>query len=462
MKALKRIKKIHFIGIGGSGMIGIAKLLIKKGFNVSGSDITKTIELRNLASLGAKVSYQHKKNNIKTNTDLVVVSSAIGKRNIEILESKKKGITIIPRAEMLSSIMRDYESIVIAGSHGKTTTTSMIAEIFNEAAKSPTYVVGGKVLSTNENSDLGTGDYLIAEADESDGSFLRLYPDIAVITNIDDDHLLFYKNSFEKLLNAFVLFSENIPFYGYLVVNIDDKNIRKILKKISRKIVTFGFSKDADYVLNQDKYKNGKAYFTITSKQHKNKKFKFTSKLPGIHNIYNAGASAVIAFEEKLDPKDIYTGIKNFDGVGRRYQKHLIKLKNKKFTLIDDYGHHPVEVDSNIKAIKEEFKDSNITMIFQPHRFSRTAQLFHEFIKVLKQVDTLIVLDVYAASEKPIKGINSKTLVESIKQEGHLSVHHIQTEAEVIAFIKDQADLEILVTQGAGNISNITSKIINL
>ena len=194
----------------------------------------------------------------------------------------------------------------------------------------------------------------------------------------------------------------------------------------------------------------------------KNKKFKFTSKLPGIHNIYNAGASAVIAFEEKLDPKDIYTGIKNFDGVGRRYQKHSIKLKNKKFTLIDDYGHHPVEVDSNIKAIKEEFKDSNITMIFQPHRFSRTAQLFHEFIKVLKQVDTLIVLDVYAASEKPIKGINSKTLVESIKQEGHLSVHHIQTEAEVMAFIKDQADLEILVTQGAGNISNITSKIINL
>ncbi|MDA0968120.1 MAG: Mur ligase domain-containing protein, partial [Proteobacteria bacterium] len=256
MNFFKKIKHIHFVGIGGAGMIGIARLLLQKGYKVSGSDINESYELKKIKKEGAKVFIGHSKFNIKS-SNLIVVSSAIDKKNPEILEGIKNGITIIPRAEMLGSIMRGYESIAIAGSHGKTTTTSMIAKIFSSADLSPTYVVGGKVLSTDENSDLGKGNYLIAEADESDGSFSHLNPDVAVLTNIDDDHLVHYDNNFENLLDAFIKFSENVPFYGYIIINVDDKNIKKIAKKISRKQITFGKTKKADFQILNSFYKNG-------------------------------------------------------------------------------------------------------------------------------------------------------------------------------------------------------------
>ena len=458
MNFFKKIKHIHFVGIGGAGMIGIARLLLKKGYKVSGSDINDTYELKKIKKEGAKVFIGHDKTNIKR-ANLIVVSTAIDNKNPEILEGIKNGITIIPRAEMLGSIMRGYESIAIAGSHGKTTTTSMIAKIFNTAQLSPTYVVGGKVLSTDENSDLGMGNYLIAEADESDGSFTHLNPDVAILTNIDDDHLVHYDNNFENLLDSFTQFSENVPFYGYLVVNGDDKNIKKITKRISRKQITFGKSKNVDFQILNSGYKNGFQTFEIMDNQ-RNKKYTFCIRQPGFHNIYNATASIAVCIEEGLTINAIKKGIKEFTGVGRRYEKADIKINSNNKILIDDYGHHPIEILSNIKACKEEFPSKKICMIFQPHRFSRTAQLFDDFIQVLKKVDSLIMLDIYAASENPIRGIDSRTIVETLKQNGHKDISYIKKHNDVIKLIKSKENsFDVLITQGAGSVSSVCELI---
>ena len=453
----KKIKHIHFIGIGGSGMIGIARVLLKKGYKVSGSDITETHELKKLKKNGAKVYIGHDQANIK-NVNLVVVSSAIDLKNPEIIEARKSSITIIPRAEMLGSLMKGYESIAIAGSHGKTTTTSMVAEIFTVGLLSPTYVVGGKVLSTDENSDLGEGRYLIAEADESDGSFIHLQPDIAVLTNIDDDHLVHYDNNFENLLNSFIRFSENVPFYGYLIVNIDDKNIKKISKRISRKQISFGKSAQADYQILEPSFDKGLHLFKIKKNE---KIYKFKMQLPGIHNVYNAAAAIAVSMEEGVSLTAIRKGIHQFTGVGRRYEKHKLSINSLSKILIDDYGHHPIEVLSTIKAYKEEFPKKRMLMIFQPHRFSRTAQLFNDFIKVLKKVDSLLILDIYAASEKPIKGIDSRTIVETLKQQGHKDVTYLKNHDDINDLIvKRKDDFDILITQGAGSISKVCNSII--
>ena len=453
----KKIKHIHFIGIGGSGMIGIARVLLKKGYKVSGSDITETHELKKLKKNGAKVYIGHDQANIK-NVNLVVVSSAIDPKNPEIIEARKSSITIIPRAEMLGSLMKGYESIAIAGSHGKTTTTSMLAEIFTVGLLSPTYVVGGKVLSTDENSDLGEGRYLIAEADESDGSFIHLQPDIAVLTNIDDDHLVHYDNNFENLLNSFIRFSENVPFYGYLIVNIDDKNIKKISKRISRKQISFGKSAQADYQILEPSFDKGIHLFKIKNNE---KIYKFKIQLPGIHNVYNAAAAIAVSMEEGVSLTAIRKGIHQFTGVGRRYEKHKLSINSLSKILIDDYGHHPIEVLSTIKAYKEEFPKKRMLMIFQPHRFSRTAQLFNDFIKVLKKVDSLLILDIYAASEKPIKGIDSRTIVETLKQQGHKDVTYLKNHGDINDLIvKRKDDFDILITQGAGSISTVCNSII--
>ena len=293
MKLFKKVKRIHFVGIGGAGMVGIARVLLKKGYKISGSDIIDSNDLKKLREDGTNIFIGHSKKNIQ-GANLVVVSSAIDKNNPEIIQARQDLITIIPRAEMLGSLMIGYESIAVAGSHGKTTTTSMIAKILSVANLSPTYVVGGKVLSTDENSDLGEGTYLVAEADESDGTFTHLQPDVAVLTNIDDDHLAHYNNIFENLLDSFVMFSENVPFYGYLLINGDDKNIKKIAKRISRTQITFGMSKNVNYQIINIKPKNGKQNFEIYDKKN-NKKHKFKLNLPGTHNVFNAAASIGVA-----------------------------------------------------------------------------------------------------------------------------------------------------------------------
>ena len=458
MKLFKKVKRIHFIGIGGAGMIGIARVLLKKGYKISGSDIIDSDDLKKLRKDGAKVFIGHLKENIK-GSNLVVVSSAIDKSNPEIIKAKKDSITIIPRAEMLGSIMIGYESIAVAGSHGKTTTTSMIAKILSVANLSPTYVIGGKVLSTDENSDLGEGKYLVAEADESDGTFTHLQPDVAVLTNIDDDHLVHYNNIFDNLLDSFVSFSENVPFYGYLLINSDDKNIKKISKRISRTQISFGESKKANYQIINIEPVNGRQNFEIFDKKN-NKKHKFKLSLPGRHNVFNAAASIGVAMEEGIPISAIKKGISEFSGVGRRYEKHNIEINQKKIVLIDDYGHHPLEIDSNINAYREEYPNKKVCMIFQPHRFSRTAQLFDDFIRVLNKADSLILLDIYSASEKPIRGIHSRTIVETIKQLGHQDVTYLKNHDDVINLVNHKKDsFDILVTQGAGSISKVCQSI---
>ena len=459
MKKFEKVKNIHFVGIGGAGMIGIARVLLKKGYKVSGSDIDYSNDLKKLKNDGAIVYEGHHENNIK-DKDLLVVSSAIDSENVELLQAKKDSITIIPRAEMLGSLMIGYESIAVAGSHGKTTTTSMVAKILSVADLSPTYVVGGKVLSTDENSDLGEGKYLVAEADESDGSFIHLQPDVAVITNIDDDHLAHFNNIFENLLDSFVAFCENVPFWGYLVINGDDKNFQKISSKISRKKITYGTSQNCDYKIVDILSIEGCQKFKIEDSFLK-KSHSFQINLPGRHNVFNAAASIVVAIQEGLDIEAIKKGVLDFSGVGRRYEKHVINIDKEKKFLIDDYGHHPLEIRCNLDAIREEFKDKKILMIFQPHRYTRTAQLYDEFVDVLNRVDSLILLDIYSASEEPIKGITSSALAETIKKQGHKNVLHVKNHDDLLDIIKEKKDLfDVIVTQGAGSISKVCESII--
>ena len=460
MKKFEKVKNIHFVGIGGAGMIGIARVLLKKGYKVSGSDIDYSNDLKKLKNDGAIVYEGHHENNIK-DKDLLVVSSAIDSENVELLQAKKDSITIIPRAEMLGSLMIGYESIAVAGSHGKTTTTSMVAKILSVADLSPTYVVGGKVLSTDENSDLGEGKYLVAEADESDGSFIHLQPDVAVITNIDDDHLAHFNNIFENLLDSFVAFCENVPFWGYLVINGDDKNFQKISSKISRKKITYGTSQNCDYKIVDILSIEGCQKFKIEDSFLK-KSHSFQINLPGRHNVFNAAASIVVAIQEGLDIEAIKKGVLDFSGVGRRYEKHVINIDKEKKFLIDDYGHHPLEIRCNLDAIREEFQDKKILMIFQPHRYTRTAQLYDEFVDVLNRVDSLILLDIYSASEEPIKGITSSALAETIKKQGHKNVLHVKNHDDLLDIIKEKKDLfDLIVTQGAGSISKVCESIIS-
>ena len=459
MKKFEKVKNIHFVGIGGAGMIGIARVLLKKGYKVSGSDIDYSNDLKKLKNDGAIVYDGHHENNIK-DKDLLVVSSAIDPENVELLQAKKDSITIIPRAEMLGSLMIGYESIAVAGSHGKTTTTSMVAKILSVADLSPTYVVGGKVLSTDENSDLGEGKYLVAEADESDGSFIHLQPDVAVITNIDDDHLAHFNNIFENLLDSFVAFCENVPFWGYLVINGDDKNFQKISSKISRKKITYGTSQNCDYKIVDILSIEGCQKFKIEDSFLK-KSHSFQINLPGRHNVFNAAASIVVAIQEGLDIEAIKKGVLDFSGVGRRYEKHVINIDKEKKFLIDDYGHHPLEIRCNLDAIREEFQDKKILMIFQPHRYTRTAQLYDEFVDVLNRVDSLILLDIYSASEEPIKGITSSALTETIKKQGHKNVLYVKNHDDLLDIIKEKKDLfDLIVTQGAGSISKVCESII--
>jgi UDP-N-acetylmuramate--alanine ligase len=452
----QKFKKIHMIGIGGSGMIGVATILQKRGFKVTGSDLAITDELKELKKLGTKVQIGHEPRLVQK-ADLVVASSAISKRNPELLYAKKSGLTIIPRAEMLGTLMKPYRSIAIAGSHGKTSTTSIIASIFNAANLSPTYVVGGQVLSVGRSSNLGDGDYIIVEADESDGSFLHLQPDIAVITNIDNDHLSFYDSNQEKLNQSFVSFAENLPFYGHILLNLDDSNIRKISKDIHRRQITFGFNSKNRFQITDINLENGLQKFQLTD--HINKKhYKFSTNLSGRHNLYNVTAAICVAIEENISVKDISKGLDDFRGVGRRFELSKIYFSKHPHMLIDDYGHHPAEILSTVFAAKEKFPRQKICMIFEPHRFTRTQQLFDDFIKVLSKVDFLLLLDIYPASENPIKGISSKKLASQILK-NHKNVHYIGKKDPMNWLQENHKDFSILITQGAGTISKLNKKI---
>ena len=452
----QKFKKIHMIGIGGSGMIGVAMILQKRGFNVTGSDLSLTPELKELKKLGSKVQLGHEPRLIK-NADLVVASSAISKKNPELVFAQKSDITIIPRAEMLGTLMKPYRSIAVAGSHGKTSTTSISASIFNAAGLSPTYVIGGQVLSIGRSSNLGEGNHIIVEADESDGSFLHLQPEVAIITNIDNDHLNFYDFSQAKLNQSFVSFAENLPFYGHLILNLDDMNIRKIEKNIHRKKISFGFTDINQYQIINVELIQGMQKFQLFD--HLSRKlYKFTTSLSGKHNLYNLAAAICLALEEGISILNIKRGLSEFKGVGRRFEISEVTVANSPKILVDDYGHHPAEILATFLAVKEKFPKKRICMIFEPHRFSRTQQLFNDFVKVLSKIDQLLLLDIYPASEAPIQGVSSKKLIVGVNQSGGNGVY-IPTHLVQKWIAKNAQEFDILITQGAGNISQLNNSI---
>ena len=456
-----KIKKIHFIGIGGSGMSGIAEVLTNLGYEISGSDIESSNATRKLEKLGCTISYQHQAKNV-TGKQAVVVSSAIKNNNSELQEAKKQQLLIVPRAEMLAELMRFRFGIAVSGTHGKTTTTSLIVHILTEAKLDPTYVIGGIINATGRNAKLGKSDYLIAEADESDASFLHLQPMLSVVTNIDEDHMGTYKHSYKKLTDAFISFTSNLPFYGVCVACIDDQGVQDILKKVHRPIMSYGFSDDADVRAFNVEQKKMKMSFDVSCNKYK-KKFPVTLNLIGKHNILNALAAISVAIELNIKPKIIQQALSNFSGVSRRldYHKNLI-INQKPIPLFDDYGHHPNEVAAVLSTLRNTYPKNRLVVIFQPHRYSRTRDLFNEFVSCLSKVDVLILLNIYAANETPIKKISSSTLADSIRQRSTIDPIVVKNSGEIIDVLPNVAsENDLILTLGAGDVHKIPQKLKN-
>ena len=455
---LSNIKKIHFIGIGGVGMVGIAEMLIKQGFSVSGSDLVKNKNTIRLTSLGARIFIGHNEKNVR-NSDVVVYSSAVNDSNPEIKASKSLNITLIPRAEMLSSLMRGYQSIAVAGSHGKTTTTSLIADIFVRANLDPTFIIGGKILGHENKSILGTGEYLIVEADESDASFLHLNPEISVVTNIDNDHLDFYENNTEKLDDTFLQFLENLPFYGSAIICIDSDRSKKVFKLLSRPKISYGFEKKADYFIKDLKqYAKFQKFKIVRRSTGKETSLELT--LLGKHNALNATAAFIVAQKAGINIKVIKDSFKNFGGVSRRLEfKANLKIEGKSVTLIDDYGHHPTELKATVQALRSSNPNKKICMIFQPHRYTRSTLLFKEFVECLREVDTIIILDIYSAGEQNLQKISSYDFVNALIEK-RKNAFFAKNLKEICKILDTEIEgNEIIVTQGAGNIVDISNSL---
>ena len=456
---LSNIKRIHFIGIGGVGMVGIAEMLINQGFNISGSDLVKNKNTSRLHSLGAKIFIGHNEKNVR-DADVVVYSSAVSQSNPEMKAAKSSNTTLIPRAEMLSSLMRGFQSIAVAGSHGKTTTTSLIADIFIRAKLDPTFIIGGKILGQENKSILGSSEYLIVEADESDASFLHLNPEISVVTNIDNDHLDFYANDLEKLDSTFLQFLENLPFYGNAIICIDSERSKAVYKKLSRPKISYGFDKKADYFIKELKQNDVLQEFIIV-KNSTGKEISLKLALAGRHNALNATAAFIVSQKAGINIKIIKESFMNFGGVSRRMEhKGEIIINKNKVKLIDDYGHHPTEIKATIDAVKATNPKKKISMIFQPHRFSRSIFLFDEFIECLSELDNVVILDIYSAGEQNQENISAYSFVNALVDKGKNAFFAKNLKQICKHLDSVVGDEEILITQGAGNIVDISNSII--
>ncbi|MBI5644392.1 MAG: UDP-N-acetylmuramate--L-alanine ligase [Deltaproteobacteria bacterium] len=439
-----RIKKIHFIGIGGSGMNGIAEVLVNMGYNVTGSDLSETEVTRRLRELGATIFIGHRAENV-VDSHCVVYSSAVKKDNPEVKEAASRQIPIIPRAEMLSELMRMKYGIAIAGTHGKTTTTSMVSMILAAANMDPTIVTGGKLNSLGANAKLGGGDFLVAEADESDGSFLKLSPTIAVVTNIDREHMDHYSDM-DEVRSAFLNFMNKVPFFGCAVICLDHPVIQSLIPKISRRFISYGFTAQADINARQIRHNGMQTSFDVWS----NKKLlgEITLNLPGEHNVYNSLAAIAVARELEIDFGKIKAGLEGFTGVERRFHVRGISAG---ITVVDDYGHHPEEIRAVLRAAKKGF-DSRVIVVFQPHRYSRTKDLFNEFLSAFNDAEKLVITDIYAAGEEKIEGISGEALYKGIKAYGHKDVTYTPL-SNVPAFLDSNvAAGDMVITLGAGDV----------
>jgi UDP-N-acetylmuramate--alanine ligase len=462
-----RVKSIHFIGIGGSGMSGIAEVLLNLGYTVSGSDLGSNAATRRLAQLGAKVTRGHAAENVE-NADAVVTSTAVRPDNPEVLAARKRHIPIVPRAIMLGELMRLKRGIAIAGTHGKTTTTSLVASVLAQGGLDPTFVIGGRLTSAGANAKLGAGEFIVAEADESDASFLNLSPVIEVITNIDADHMETYDHDFAKLKQAFVEFTQRLPFYGVAILCLDDPHVREIMPMISKPIITYGFHAEADVRAIDAVAVEGHMQFTVIQKDYA--PMKISLNQPGMHNVQNACAAIAIARE--LDVADAATqkALTEFNGVGRRFTRYgEIPLRGAdgnpagSFTLVDDYGHHPVETAATIAAARGAYPGRRLVLAFQPHRYTRTRDLFEDFVKVLSTTDVLVLAEVYAAGEQPIVAADGRSLAHALRVAAKVEPVFVEDIADmpasILAVVRDG---DVVMTMGAGSISGVPAKLAQL
>ena len=467
---MRRVRAIHFLGIGGSGMSGIAEVLINQGYEVSGSDLNASTVTDRLRSLGATIFIGHDRKNVK-NRDVVVVSSAIDAQNEELVEAHIRRIPVIPRAEMLGELMRYRYGIAVAGTHGKTTTTSLITSIFQAAELDPTVVIGGLLNSMGSNARLGSSRYLIAEADESDASFLHLQPMLTVITNIDRDHMATYGGDFDSLKSTFVEFVHRLPFYGVVVLCIDDANAMSLIDSLARPVLTYGMCEQADFQA-LDVSHQGQSWSFRVQRPKPHAELDVTIEIPGLHNVVNAVAAIAVATEEGVADAAIVKGLSDFSGVDRRFQVvenlKLVSMANEKanedltFTLVDDYGHHPTELGVVIDTARQVWPDNRIVMAFQPHRFSRTHDLYDDFVRELSRVDALMLLPVYSAGEKEIPGADSHSIAHGIRERSDLNpIYAEDTEEAGVLLSHFLRAGDIFIVQGAGNVNQISMQLLS-
>lgn len=451
----RKTKHIHFVGIGGIGMSGIAELLINLGYEVSGSDLKSTAITKNLASLGGHIFREHKSENVK-GADVVVYSSAVGRDNPEILEAKERYIPVIPRAEMLAELMRLKYGVAIAGAHGKTTTTSMVASILTCGQLDPTVVIGGRLdIWGGSNAKLGQGDILVAEADESDGSFLMLSPTVAVVTNIDHEHIDHY-GDMDAIRETFTTFINKVPFYGVAIICLDNEEIQRIIPRLKKRCLTYGLTSQADLRAIDLEKEELKVSFDVL--YHDSSLGRMVVEMPGEHNVLNALAAIAVGLELNLDIKLIKKGLKNLGGLARRFQ---VKGERDDVLVLDDYGHHPTEIVATLKAVKECWPERRLVVAFQPHRYTRIKELYDQFVISFNQADILIVTSIYSAGEKAISGVTSESLFQGIKEHGHKEVIHCPQQEEILpALLSVIKPGDVVMTLGAGNIDRVGDQLL--
>ena len=459
-----KVRKIHFIGIGGSGMSGIAEVLANLGYEVSGSDLADNAATRRLSALGVKVSLKHQEQNID-GADAVVVSSAVHADNPEVIAARDKRIPVVPRALMLAELMRLKQGVAIAGTHGKTTTTSLVASVLAEGGLDPTFVIGGRLTAVGSNARLGAGDFIVVEADESDASFLHLQPVIAVVTNIDEDHMDTYQHDFGRLKQAFVQFLQNLPFYGAAILCVDDEHVRAMLPFVTKPVLTYGTGADAMVRAEDIRHDGGRMRFR--ARRENASTLEVTLNLPGRHNVLNALAAIAVATELGIAEKSILKALAEFRGVGRRFQSYgQVAFRGQDgneggtFTLIDDYGHHPAEMAATLEAARGAFPGRRIVLAFQPHRYTRTRDLFEDFVKVLSTADALLLAEVYPAGEPPIVAADSRTLARALRVYGKVEPVFVEDIAGMPeAILRSAHDGDVVVTMGAGSIGNVPAQL---
>ena len=451
---MRRIRRIHFIGIGGSGMCGIAEVLLNQGYRITGSDLARSEACTRLASLGAEVAIGQRAENVD-GADVVVVSSAIAEDNPELVAARAARTPVVRRAEMLGGRMRYRHGIAVAGTHGKTTTTSLVTSILEAAGLDPTFVIGGLLNSAGTNARLGASRHLVAEADESDASFLFLQPMAAVVTNIDADHMETYGGDFERLRDAFVDFLHRLPFYGVAVLCVDDAAVRSILPRVSRPTITYGLSEDADVRAEAIETRERSSRFRVVRRERED--LEIAMPLPGEHNVLNALAAIAVATDEGVDDEAIVRGLAQFGGVGRRFQVRELVIGGARVTLVDDYGHHPTEVAAVIRTVRACWPGRRVLMVYQPHRFTRTRDLYDDFVRVLSEVDLLLLLEVYAAGEVPIAGADGRALARGVRQwspgADPLFVPSVEEVPSTLAGVLEHGD--VVITQGAGDVGRL-------